>query len=358
MEEIFKIVDKINRLDSEAMAAAADRQDKLTKPQGSLGALEELSVKLAGISGKAINDEFKKVVIVMVGDHGVTESAVSAYPKEVTPQMVYNFISGGAAINVLSKHIDALVKVVDIGVDADIDSDEVINKKIAKGTKNMAEGPAMTRDEAERSILAGIEVVEEEIKKGANLVATGDMGIGNTTASTAVLAAFTGLELEAITGRGTGISDEIMKSKTDVIRKALIVNEPNSGDPIDVLSKVGGFEIGGLAGVILGSAKNRVPIVIDGFISGAAALTAAKIAPDSIDYMIASHISEEPGHGFILRELGLTPMLHLKMRLGEGTGAVLAMSIVEAAAKIIDQMATFEEANVSKQMDSSDIELV
>lgn len=349
MERIKNIVISINELDAKAMALAQERQNQLTKPQGSLGVLEELSVRLAGITGNPRPVLGRKVVIVMAGDHGVTASGVSAFPSEVTPQMVATFIAGGAGINVLARHVGADVKVVDMGVAAVIDDPKVIVKKVALGTKNMAEGPAMTREEAIAAIMAGAEVAENEIANGATILATGDMGIGNTTASTAILAALTDLDVTDITGRGTGLDDERLAAKVKVIEQALSLNNPDREDPIDVLSKVGGFEIGGLAGVILAAAKNNVPVVIDGFISGAAALLAARIAPKSINYMIASHVSVEPGHRLIWREIGLAPMLHLDMRLGEGTGAALAINLVDAACKILDEMATFAEAGVSEK---------
>ena len=349
MERIKNIVSSINDLDAKAMTLARERQDQLTKPQGSLGVLEELSIRLAGISGNPRPELGKKVVIVMAGDHGVTASGVSAFPSEVTPQMVANFIAGGAAINVLARHVGAEVRVVDMGVAAVIDDPKVIIKKVAAGTLNMAEGPAMTRAEAIAAILAGAEVAAAEIASGATILATGDMGIGNTTASTAILAALTDLDVSEITGRGTGLDDDRLALKVKVIRQALDINNPDKEDPIDVLAKVGGFEIGGLAGVILEAAKSNVPVVIDGFISGAAALLAARIAPKSVSYMIASHVSVEPGHRLILREIGLAPMLHMDMRLGEGTGASLALNLVEAACKILDEMATFAEAGVAEK---------
>ena len=346
--DFFQTVNEgIESLDSSSMDEAKKRQDTLTKPMGSLGKLEDISIQIAGIKKNSRPRISKKVVIVMAGDHGISESGVSAFPKEVTPQMVLNFAGGGAGINVLSKHVGAEVRVVDIGVDADIKSDAVIDRKVKKGTNNIIDGPAMTRDEALLALNVGIDVVATEVKNGADLIATGDMGIGNTSSSTAILKAFSGLDIKKITGRGTGIDDEGLCRKQELILKAIEKNNPNSGDALDVLSKLGGLEIAGLAGVILGAAMNRVPVIIDGFISAAAALVAAKIAPKSIDYMIASHVSVEPGHGFIWRELGLDPVLDLNMRLGEGTGAALTMSIVEAACKILSEMATFAEASVS-----------
>lgn len=349
MEKIDNTINAIEDLDSQAMIAAKERQDQLTKPQGSLGVLEEISIRLAGITGNPRPHIDKKVVIVMAGDHGVVAEGVSAFPSEVTPQMVANFAAGGAGINVISRHVGATVKVVDIGVAADIREPLVLQEKIRRGTNNMAQGPAMTRVEALESILTGVKVAEAEIEAGADILAMGDMGIGNTTASTAILAALSELNLEEITGRGTGVDDNTLQIKMNAIRRALKINQPEKNDPIDVLAKVGGLEIGGLAGVALGAAKNRIPVVVDGFISGAGALIATKLAPKSVNYMFASHVSVEPGHQLILREIGLTPMLHMNMRLGEGTGAALAISLIDVACKIINEMATFLEAGVAEK---------
>lgn len=339
----------IKPLDEKAMEMAKERQDQLTKPAGSLGVLEDISIKLAGITGKIINDVDNKAVVVMAGDHGVTEEGVSAFPKEVTPQMVLNFVNGGAAINVLARHVGANVRVVDVGVATTINDPSVTSKKVRNGTSNFAKGAAMTREEAIIALEAGIEVANEEIDNGANLLATGDMGIGNTTPSSAILIALTGRPVDGLVGKGTGINNGVLDHKKKVIDNAISLLKPDKNDPLDVLSKVGGFEIGALAGLILGAAARRVPVVIDGFISGAAALIAGGISPQSKDYMIASHVSVEPGHKVILDELGLKPMLHMDMRLGEGTGAALAMSLVDAATKIIKEMATFAEAGVSEK---------
>jgi len=349
MEELIKVVESITDLDAQAMADAKERQDQLTKPQGSLGVLEDISIRLAGITGHPKPRIDKKVVVVMAGDHGIVAEGVSAFPSEVTPQMVANFIAGGAGINVISRHVGAEVRVVDIGVAADISNPLVIHEKIRPGTANMAQGPAMSNTEAIKSILTGIKIAEAEIAAGAQILAIGDMGIGNTTASTAILAALAQLSLEEITGRGTGVDEETLQTKISAIRRALEINQPDKNDPIDVLAKVGGLEIGGLAGVVLGAASKRVPVVVDGFISGAGALIAAKIAPKSVNYMFASHVSVEPGHQLILREIGITPMLYMNMRLGEGTGAALAINLIDVACKIINEMATFAEAGVAEK---------
>jgi len=331
------------------MEKARERQDQLTKPAGSLGVLEEISIKLAGITGKVMNNVDNKTVVVMAGDHGIVDEGVSAFPREVTPQMVANFIHGGAAINVLSRHVGAKVVVVDVGVAVPIEDASVVSRKVKSGTANFAKEPAMTRDEAVKALEVGIEIAHQEIDKGANLLATGDMGIGNTTPSSAILIALTGKPVDGLVGKGTGINNGILSHKKKVIADAVDLLKPDKNDPIDVLAKVGGLEIGALAGLIIGAAARRVPVIIDGFISGSAALVAGRIAPQSKDYMIASHVSVEPGHRIILEELGLKPMLYMDMRLGEGTGAALAMGMVEAATKIMNEMATFAEAGVSEK---------
>jgi nicotinate-nucleotide--dimethylbenzimidazole phosphoribosyltransferase len=346
MEETIK---KIGALDERAISVARARQDILTKPAGSLGTLEDISTKVAGITGNAMPKIKDKVIITMAGDHGVTDAGVSAYPKEVTAQMVYNFLNGGAAINVLARHAGAKVVIVDMGVAVDFTHERLVSKKIAYGTANMAKGPAMSYEDAVRSIEAGIEVFESEAKKGVDIVGVGDMGIGNTTSSSAIVAVITGYDVEKVTGRGTGIDDAGLEKKIAVIEEAIRVNKPNNKDAIDVLAKVGGFEIGGMAGVILAAASHRVPVVIDGFISGTAALVAYGIAPAVKDYMIAAHRSVERGHSVTLDYIGLKPLLDLDMRLGEGTGAALGISIVDAACKILGEMATFEDAGVSEK---------
>jgi nicotinate-nucleotide--dimethylbenzimidazole phosphoribosyltransferase len=364
MELLKKTTAKIKAPDHALMTKAQKRLDNLTKPQGSLGRLEEVAKLLVGMTGKEDPPVKDKVIFTLAADHGVTEEGVSAYPKEVTAQMVCNFLRGGAGINVLARHIGARVVVVDMGVAGNIpglpdgptagagknEGPNIKDKKINFGTKNMARGPAMTREEAVRSIEAGIEVFEDEFKDSLDIAGTGDMGIGNTTASSAIAAVFTGKPVLAVAGRGTGIDDKALGNKIRVIEKALALNAPRADDPIGVLSKVGGFEIGGLAGIILAAASRKVPVVIDGFISGAAALTAFHIEPRSRDYMIASHCSAEKGHRIILEHMALKPLLDLDLRLGEGTGAALGINLIEAAVKIMTQMASFKEANVSEKL--------
>ncbi|MGF7184590.1 nicotinate-nucleotide--dimethylbenzimidazole phosphoribosyltransferase [Desulfitispora alkaliphila] len=347
MSLLRETVSKIGELDRDAMEKCKERLDSLTKPPGSLGVLEDLAIKLAGIREQVLNQVDKRSVLVMAGDHGVVAEGVSAFPQEVTPQMVLNFLNGGAAINVLSHHAGANVKVADIGVASDMNYPQLINKKVRRGTDNMAKGPAMTRDEAIKAIEAGIEIAEAEIKAGVNLLATGEMGIGNTTASSAILVG-SGLELDVVVGRGTGLNDEGLERKRQAIKRAIEINQPDPQDGLDILHKVGGLEIGAIIGVILAAAANRIPVIIDGFIAGAAAVIAARIEPKSLDYIIPSHSSAEPGHARALNSLGLRPYLELDMRLGEGTGAVLAMHLVEASCKIVSEMATFADAGVSR----------
>ncbi len=339
---------RIPELDAAAMAAARQRQNELTKPTGSLGRLEELAIQLAGITGAAIPEvPAHKAVIVMAADHGVTAEGVSAYPREVTPQMVLNFLAGGAGINVLARTAGARVVVVDMGVATQLpDHADLRVVRLGPGTRNFAHEPAMTRAEAEAAIAAGASVLEREVERGLDLVATGDMGIGNTTAASAVVAALTGRPAAEVVGRGTGIDDETYARKVRVIGSALALHQPDPADGLDVLAKVGGYEIGGLAGVIVAAAAHRIPVVLDGFISGAAALVAASLAPGCVPYLIAAHRSVEVGHRVVLDRLGLRPLLELDLRLGEGTGAALAMPIIDAAVRAHREMATFAEAHV------------
>ncbi len=341
---------KIGELDEQAQEAARRRSDRLTKPPGSLGMLEDVAAQIAGITGKSLPWLEKKAVITMAGDHGVCAEGVSAFPQEVTPQMVLNFLRGGAAINVLSRQAGAKIVCVDMGMIAPVDAPGLVVRRIGPGTNNLAAGPAMTPDQARAAVETGIEVATQEIAGGTELLATGDMGIGNTTPSTAILAAFTGFPVALLAGKGTGLDQPGVQRKIKVVERALRINNPDPRDGLDVLAKLGGFEIGGLAGVILGAAAARVPVVIDGFISGAAAMIARSLAPRSIHYMIASHLSEEPGHRVMLNWLGIKPMLHMRMRLGEGTGAVLAFHLIEAALRILREMATFDEAGVTGEM--------
>ncbi|MGB9672724.1 MAG: nicotinate-nucleotide--dimethylbenzimidazole phosphoribosyltransferase [Anaerolineales bacterium] len=348
--ELKQLLQSIPALDIKAQDAARTRQTELTKPPGSLGVLEDISIQVAGICGCVTPHLDKKVVFVMAGDHGVVKEGVSAFPAEVTAQMVLNFIHGGAAINVLARHVGAQVIVIDMGVACDLPPHpELVVRKIAYGTHNIAREPAMTRDQAIQAILTGAELAHIAIADGADILATGEMGIGNTTPSAAIMAAISGLPVQICVGRGTGVDEIGLQRKRAVVERALQVNRPNPNDGLDVLSKLGGFEIGGLVGVILGAASKRVPVVIDGFITTAAAMVAVTLQPQVRDFIIASHRSQERGHQAMLEWLGLHPLLDLDMRLGEGSGAVLAMSLVDAACKILREMATFSEAGVSQK---------
>ena len=345
---LSKTIANIKPLDVTSMEKAKAKQDMLTKPIGSLGRLEELSIRIAGIQGRPAPKIKNKAVIVMAADHGVAARGISAYPQEVTAQMVLNFLHGSAGINVISRQVGARVIIVDMGVAVKLEPDQgLISRRIAAGTQDINQGPAMTLAQAKQALEVGIEIVTAEIKKGLDIVATGDMGIGNTTASSAICAIMTGKTVAEVTGRGTGLDNKQLQNKIRIINEAIALNKPESSKALEVLAKIGGFEIGGLAGVILGAAAHRVPVVIDGFISGAAALIAAGLCQQSKDYMIAGHCSVEPGHKLLLQHLGLKPLLDLEMRLGEGTGAALAMSLAETSVRILTEMATFAEAGVS-----------
>ena len=338
----------IASLDAAAMRAAAERQATLTKPPGSLGRLEQISVQIAGILGSERPAIRGKTVIVAAGDHGVVAQGVTSYPQEVTGQMVLNFLSGGAAVNVLARLAGVDLVVVDAGLAAALPEHPQLRVVgLGKGTGDISVGPAMSREQAEASVAAGVELALETARAGANAIGTGEMGIGNTTASSAIVAAMTERPPEETTGRGTGRTDDELRAKAAVVERALAANRPDATDPLDVLAKVGGYEIGVLAGVVLGGALARCVVVIDGFISGAAALIACGLCPTAREYLVAGHLSAEAGHRIVLERLGLEPLLQLDMRLGEGTGAVLAMGLVEAAAATLSEMATFADAGVS-----------
>ena len=354
-ELLSNIIGMIRPLDEEAMAQARARQNQLTKPQGSLGRLEELSIQLAGIQGKPRPQIRHKAINTMAGDHGAVAEEVSLYPQEVTAQMVYNFLRGGAGINVIAHQVGARVIVVDMGVATELEPDaRLLSRKVALGTQNMSLGPAMTSEQAVKAIETGIEIVTAEVAKGLDILATGDMGIGNTTPSSAICAVMTGKPVAEVTGKGTGIGDKQLRHKMEVIDKALALNRPDPRQPLDVLAKVGGFEIGGLAGVMLAAAAYRIPVVVDGFISGAAALIATALSPRLKGFLIAGHVSAEAGHRLLLNHLGLKPLLDLDMRLGEGTGATLGIFLAETAARILSEMSTFAEAGVSERNKASD----
>lgn len=326
-----------------------ERIDSLTKPIGSLGTLEEITAKMAGITGKINNKINKKNIIIMCGDNGVVEEGISNCPQDVTAIVTNNFTKDITGVCVLAKQVNADLTVVDIGVKADFDNPKIINKKVAYGTKNIAKGSAMTRDEAIKCIEIGIEIVDQLVKEGYDLLGTGEMGVGNTTTSAAVLSVLLDLDSDIVVGKGSGLTEEQYKHKKNIVKKAISVNKPDKHDVLDVLSKVGGLDIAGLCGCFLGAAKNRVPIVIDGIIASTAALCAYRMNSLVKDYIFPSHLSAEPGAVYVMGELGLEPMLNLKMRLGEGSGCPLAFNIIESALYTINNMATFEEAALNRE---------
>jgi nicotinate-nucleotide--dimethylbenzimidazole phosphoribosyltransferase len=345
LDETFRRIQSPDRL---LLTEAKSRLDRLTKPLGSLGRLEELASQYAMITAELKPNVPRGAIFTFAADHGVAMEGVSAYPREVTAQMVLNFLRGGAGVNVLARHVGVDVRVVDIGVAYEFGPmPGLIQKKVMPGTNNFLSGPAMSREQAEQAVLVGIDLAVRASQEGIGLIGTGDMGIGNTTPSAAITAVMTGRSVAEVTGRGTGIDDATHARKVGVIQRALQLHRPDRADALDVLAKIGGLEIGGLAGLILGAAAAKVPVVLDGFIAGAAALIAVGLQPLCRDYLIASHRSVERGHRAVLDHIGLRPLLDLDLRLGEGTGACLGMSLVCAAIKIFTEMATFAEAGVS-----------
>ena len=345
-----EVVTKIQPVDQEIAVRAQARLDRLTKPLGSLGRLEETAIRYATITGEVKPNVPRGAVFTFAADHGVATEGVSAYPREVTPQMVFNFLRGGAGVNVLARHAGVDVRVVDIGVAYDFGAvPGLIQKKVMMGTKNLLVEPAMSRAQATKALEIGIDLASGSVREGIGLLGTGEMGIGNTTPSAAIAAVMTGRPVAEVTGRGTGIDDAAHAHKIAIIQQALDRHRPDRADALDVLAKVGGLEIAGLAGLILGAAAARVPVVLDGFIAGAAAVIAVGLQPLCREYLIASHRSVERGHQAILNYLSLKPLLDLDLRLGEGTGACLGMSLVQASIKILTEMATFDEAGVSQR---------
>ncbi|TDA68321.1 MAG: nicotinate-nucleotide--dimethylbenzimidazole phosphoribosyltransferase [Clostridia bacterium] len=343
----------IRPLDYEAMRQARERLDSLTKPLGSLGRLEEIAERVAGITGNPLPPVPRKTAILLAADHGVVVEGVSAYPQEVTLQMLANFAGGGAGMNVLCRHAGIELWVVDIGVAADTRGmTGVSNRKVACGTANMAAGPAMSRETALQALETGVSLAREAVETGAGLLITGEMGIGNTTPASALAAFYTGITPEEAVGSGSGINQERRQNKIRAVAQALEINKPDRNDPVDVVAKIGGLEIAGMAGIMLAGAAGRVPVLVDGFISTAAALVAAHLCPAVKDYLLGTHVSQEPAHRVMLEFLGLAPMLVMEMRLGEGTGAALAAPVVDAALKVLHEMATFGEAGVSKALDN------
>ncbi|HEX5814846.1 MAG TPA: nicotinate-nucleotide--dimethylbenzimidazole phosphoribosyltransferase [Methylomirabilota bacterium] len=345
MSSLARTLEAIAPPPAEAASAAQQHLDTLTKPPASLGRLEMLATRLVALRGAPPSVE-RPVVFTFAADHGVVAEGVSAYPPSVTAQMVENFLRGGAAVNVLARQAGARVVVADFGVASAVGGDDLVRCSLGAGTASIARGPAMTRAQAERGIEAGIRLADEAIAAGADLLATGEMGIGNTTTAAAITAAVTGAPPATVTGRGTGVDAAGWRRKVEVVHRALAVNRPDARDGLDVLTKVGGFEVAGLVGVILAGAARRVPVALDGFIAGAAALVAALLAPDAVHAMFAAHRSAEPGHDVALSHLRLVPYLDLALRLGEGTGAVLFIHLARAAARIYTDMATFKSAGV------------
>jgi nicotinate-nucleotide--dimethylbenzimidazole phosphoribosyltransferase len=341
----------IRPLDPEAMAAARERQAQLTKPAGSLGALEELAVQLSGLAGTCPPPvPVPAALAVFAGDHGVHAQDVTPWPQEVTAQMVANFLAGGAVVNAFARQAGVSVTVVDVGVASPLaPAPGLVSAKVRPGTADLSVEPAMTRDDALAAIDAGVTVANSLVDSGARALLTGDMGIANTTPASAIVAAFTGLDPSAVTGRGTGVDDEAYARKVAVVRAALARHEPDPLDPVGVLAAVGGLEHAALTGFVLGGAARRVPVILDGVIAGSAALVAAALAPDVAEACIAGHRSAESGAGAAIINLGLTPLLDLGLRLGEGTGAVLALPIVASAVRVLHEVATFDSVGISQQ---------
>lgn len=347
----MKLQDALNcikGLDHEVMDRVQARLDSLTKPLGSLGTLEEITKRMAGITGEMFPKVDKKTVIIMCADNGVVDEGVSSCPKSVTSAVTQNFTKGITGINIFTRHSNAEIVVVDIGVDDDIKCEGVVDRKIRKGTWNMAKGPAMTRNEAIKAIEVGIEMVGQLSKKGVNVLGTGEMGVGNTSTSSAIATVLTDKRAELMVGKGAGLSNEALESKVEIIKRSISVNSPDANDPLDVLSKLGGFDIAGLVGCFIGAAVYRIPILIDGFISATAALVAIKLRPEVRDFIFPSHGSAEPGSKLVMEALGFKPMLELEMRLGEGTGAALAFHVIDAAIAAYTQMGTFDDAEIEQ----------
>ncbi|MCB2182917.1 MAG: nicotinate-nucleotide--dimethylbenzimidazole phosphoribosyltransferase [Desulfobulbaceae bacterium] len=337
----------IKPLDQSFMEQAQVRLDNLTKPPGSLGTLETVAQKICGILQTLTPDVSRKIILTFAADHGVTEEGVSSVPQEVTRQMVFNFLRGGAGVNVLARHVGAEVRVVDVGVASDVQGDGLICRKVRAGTANFAKGQAMAVQEALAAIGVGVEAARQAIEDGAKILGTGEMGIGNTTPSAAIFAVLLGLSPESITGRGTGIDDAALEHKIAIIKQGLKLNSTYCHTPLGTLAAVGGLEIAAICGMILEAARSRIPVVVDGFISSAGALVALKLCEKTADFCFFSHMSAEQGHRLFFEKIGHSPLLDLGMRLGEGTGAALAMSIIEGGVKVINEMATFDEAGVN-----------
>lgn len=350
MKLLKETIEAIESTNEDAKKIAANRLDNLVKPIGSLGELEEIVIKMAGITGESHNKIRKKGIVVMCGDNGVVDERVSACPQSFTKILTSNMTKGLTGVSVLAELTDTDITIVDIGLNADIEHPNLLNKKVNYGTKNMTKEPSMTYEEAIKAIEVGIEIGDELYSKGYDILGTGELGIGNTTTSAAVLSVFSGLDPDITCGKGAGLTDEQYEMKINAVKKAIEINKPDKEDPIDVISKVGGFDIAGMCGLFLSAGKNKKPIVVDGFISSAAALCATRLNPLVKEYIFPSHLSKEPGAVYMMKEVGLNPMLHLNMRLGEGSGCPLAFQIIEAALYIMDNMATFEEATINNEV--------
>lgn len=338
----------IKPLNETIVKKAWNKIDNLSKPIGSLGTLEEIYAKIAGITGKLENTVNKKNIVIMCADNGIVEEGVSTCPQSVTATVTNNFTKGKTGVCALANHSNSNITIVDLGVKAEFTNAKIINRKIAYGTKNMAKGPAMTKNQAIKCIETGIDVIKKLSSQNVNLLGTGEMGIGNTSTSAAILSVISGIDSDLVVGKGSGLTKKQYEDKKQIIKQAIKINNPNKNDILDVLSKVGGFDIAGLCGCFLGASRYRIPIVIDGFISSVAALCAYKINPLVKDFIFASHLSAELGAKYVMKELNLEPMVNLNMRLGEGSGCPLAFSIIESSLYAIDNMATFEEANIIK----------
>lgn len=350
MNLLQKTLESITPVNRNLTPAIQAHLDDLTKPQGSLGRLEEIAMQYCLAAHTPTPRLGKMRIYCFAGDHGVADEGVSAFPKAVTPQMVHNMLAGGAAINVFARHVGAELRVVDMGVDADFaNAPGLIHRKIKRGTANIAQGPAMSLSDLTLALEAGITLAADAATEGVTLLGTGEMGIANTTPATALFAAYLGIAPAEITGRGTGLTDDGLRHKQTIIEKALAVNRTDSNSPLKTLSKLGGFEIAGITGLILGSASRHIPVVVDGFISTAGALAAMRIHPDVAPYLFFSHLSKEQGHRIIMDRLAIRPILDLNLRLGEGTGAALAMNLIAAAIKMVNEMATFSSAHVSNR---------
>ncbi|MDR7870493.1 MAG: nicotinate-nucleotide--dimethylbenzimidazole phosphoribosyltransferase [Tissierellaceae bacterium] len=344
--ELKSTIQSIEPSDSKIKQQTKEKWDGLVKPLGSLGTLEELAIKISGITGKTSNKIDKKAIVVMASDNGVYEENVASAPQIVTSLLTEGMAKGITGVATLGKFVDADIITVDIGLNSDFSHERVINRKIANGTKNFTKESAMTYEEAIKSIEIGIEIGDKLYNEGYEIIGTGELGMANTSTSAAVLSVLSGLDVDITCGKGAGITEEQYAHKKNTIIKGIDLNKPNKEDPIDVLSKVGGFDIGGMCGLFLSGAKNRIPVVIDGFISSVAALCAVKLNSDVRDYIIPSHLSNEPGARYVLDELGLSPMLNMNMRLGEGSGCPLAFQIIDAALYTQDNMGTFQQATI------------